>query len=264
MDHRSDDIERDAPTSDGHEPRSKRDPLNRELIVRAAVALIDREGLAALTMRRVGQKLGVRGMALYRYVPGREDLLDAVVDHVWSETQAEDDVEGPPADGWRAFIRRLAHGVRAIALSHPNIFPLAASRPPEAPWLRPPLRTLNTAETFLLELKSAGFSDQAAVLAYRSFTSFLLGHLLLEVFGHDAESHPRAVSGDHERPLPTHAAVDLISVKLLREQVATRDQLSLEFDTALEDLLRRLELMRQSDDEFGTTHPAHPDPAPAD
>jgi hypothetical protein len=61
------------------------------------------------------------------------------------------------------------------------LLPLVASRPVEAPWLRPPLRSLTWVEAFLDGPLSEGFSDQAAVAAYRAFTSFLLGHMLLEV-----------------------------------------------------------------------------------
>ncbi len=75
----------------------------------------------------------------------------------------------------------MAHCVRRLALAHPKAFPLIASRPVEAPWLRPPLRSLRWVETFLDGLIGEGFSDTAAVGAYRAFTSFLLGHLLLEV-----------------------------------------------------------------------------------
>ena len=65
---------------EGREPPSARVPLSRERIIAAAVEAIDEEGLGSLTMRRLGARLGVEAMSLYRYVPGREDLLDGVVD----------------------------------------------------------------------------------------------------------------------------------------------------------------------------------------
>lgn len=180
----SGDVDADAAMVSGHSPPSKRRPLNRDLILAAAVDFIDEHGLPGLTMRRLGDKLGVEAMALYRYVAGKEELLDGVVQVLVATMQVDDEVIDSPQDGWQDFIQRLAHGVRRVALAHPKAFPLVASRPPEAPWLRPPLRSLEWVEAFLDGLKSEGFTDDAAVASYRSFTSFLLGHLLLEVATH--------------------------------------------------------------------------------
>jgi AcrR family transcriptional regulator len=162
------------------EPGTTRVPLDRRTILLAAVQLIDDNDLRYLTMRRLGAHLGVEGMALYHYIHGREDLLDGIVELVI------DDLYGDPdryikADDWQDYTVRLAHGVRRIALTHPQVFPLVATRPPAAPWVRPPLRSLRWMESFLETLHRCGFSDAASVAAYRAFSSFLLGHLLLEV-----------------------------------------------------------------------------------
>ena len=73
-----------------------------------------------------------------------------------------------------------AHAVRTLAVTHPRIFPLVATRPPSAPWLRPPLRSLRWVESFLQGLREYGFSPRVSVAVYRSFATFLLGALLLE------------------------------------------------------------------------------------
>jgi hypothetical protein len=78
------------------------------------------------------------------------------------------DVLTEPRDGWQDFLQRLAHGVRRVALAHPQAFPLVASRPTEAPWIRPPLRNLRWVELFLDGLIDEGFSEEAAVVAYRA------------------------------------------------------------------------------------------------
>src|SRR3954466_2640271 len=161
----------EAVVSGGVAP-SVRTTLSRERIVAAAVAFIDDNGLAPLTMRRLGEMLGVEAMALYRHVPGRENLLDAVVESIIEEMRHDEDVIEAPRDGWQDFLQRLAHGVRRVALAHPRCFPLIASRPAEAPWLRPPLRSLQWVEAFLGGLLAEGFSEEAAVVSYRSFTSF--------------------------------------------------------------------------------------------
>jgi AcrR family transcriptional regulator len=186
--------------------------------------------------------LGVEAMSLYRYVPGRENLLDAVVESIIEEMRQDEDVLDAPTDGWQDFLQRLAHGVRRVALAHPKAFPLVASRPPEAPWLRPPLRSLTWVEAFLDGLSSEGFSDEAAVAAYRAFTSFLLGHLLLEVSSLGADVGPLDVIDDQEdanekslAPYPT--------VKRLSGSLA-EDHSAVEFEESLEELLNRIALLQ--------------------
>ena len=183
---------------DGRPAPSQRVPLDRARIVDTAIAFIDEHGLPGLSMRRLGAELGVEAMSLYRYVPGRENLLDAVVELDRRRDADDPEVLDSPRDGWQDFLQRLAHGVRRIALAHPKVFPLVASRPPEAPWLRPPLRSLAWVEIFLDGLVAEGFDDEAAVAAYRAFTSFLLGHLLLEVSTLGADVGPLDVIDDSE------------------------------------------------------------------
>ena len=237
----SDDVQdADAALVNGDAPPSRHTPLDRGLILDAAIRFIDEQGLPGLTMRRLGQALGVEAMALYRYVAGKEELLDGVVDRLVAGMRADGEVLDRPQDGWQDFVQRLAHGVRRVALTHPKVFPLVASRPPEAPWLRPPLRSLDWVEAFLAGLESEGFSDEAAVASYRAFTSFLLGHLLLEVSTHGADVGPLDVL--EEEPDPGLEEYPMVS--RLRPQLA-QDKAAVEFEEALEELLNRLALVRQ-------------------
>src|SRR6478609_6935248 len=164
--------------------------LTRDRIVDEAIALVDAEGVNALTMRRLGARLGVEAMALYRYVNGREDLLEGVVDRLVASLEIDPGTRMEPSDGWQAFLQWMAHNVRRLALDHPKAFPLVATRHPAAPWLRPPLRSIEVVNMFLDSLIGYGFSDEQAVGAYRSFTSFLLGQLLLESAARGAETGP--------------------------------------------------------------------------
>jgi AcrR family transcriptional regulator len=123
-------------------PGAGRSGLDQRRIVAAAVQFIDENSLRSLTMQRLGAYLGVEGMALYRYVPGREALLDGVVETVVDELFGDPDVHLEAHAGWVDYLQRLAHGLRRIALAHPEVFPLVAPRPPAAPWVRPPLRSL--------------------------------------------------------------------------------------------------------------------------
>lgn len=234
-------VDADVLVATGSPPPSARIPLDRERIVAAAVAFIDKNGLATLSMRRLGSVLGVEGMSLYRYVPGREDLLDAVVETIIDEMYEDEDILQVPRDGWQDFLQRLAHGVRRVALAHPLAFPLVASRPPEAPWLRPPLRNLQWVESFLNGLVDEGFSDEAAVSAYRAFSSFLLGHLLLEVAASGADVGPLDVLDNDESEDPE--LVYYPHVKRLKAAL-TEDHAAAEFEESLENLLDRLTLLR--------------------
>jgi AcrR family transcriptional regulator len=235
-------IDADAAILAGRTPPSARIPLDRERILAAAITFIDSEGLPGLTMRRLGRSLGVEAMSLYRYIPGREELLDGVVDAIINEMYGDEEIHEYPRHGWQDFLQRLAHGVRRIALAHPKAFPLVASRPPEAPWLRPPLRNLKWVESFLDGLSVEGFSDAAAVAAYRAFTSFLLGHLLLEVSALGADVGPLDVLDDDDendsQGLQAYPHVERLQGALAEDQSAA------EFEESLENLLDRISLLR--------------------
>lgn len=237
------DMDADSDAVAGRPTPSERVPLNRDRIIAAAIAFVDEKGLRDLTMRRLGATLGVEAMSLYRYVPGREELLDGVVETIIAEMYDDSDVLTTPRDGWQDFLQRLAHGVRRVALAHPQAFPLVASRPTEAPWIRPPLRNLRWVELFLEGLMAEGFSDEAAVASYRGFTSFLLGHLLLEVASMGADVGPLDVldasTGDPD--LAGYPTVRRLSAALGEDKAAT------EFEESLESLLDRLQLLLVQD-----------------
>ena len=221
-------------------PGAARTPLDRRRVLAAAVEFIDEHGLEALTMRRMGAHLGVEGMALYRHVTGRDDLLDGVVELVVDELYGDPEVYLAPQHGWQDYLQRLAHGVRRIALAHPEVFPLVASRPPAAPWVRPPLRSLRWVESFLTALIDSGFTEESAVAAYRAYSSFLLGHLLLEVSQKGVKISPE---DKPEGASAAAAATDLSEYPTVvrLEPLLSRDESAAEFEEALENLLGRLE-----------------------
>ena len=164
-----------------HPAEGGRRRLSLDQIVAATIGLIDEQGIAAASMRTVGRRLQVQPMALYRYVDNREDLFDEVVDHIVGELDNDASIQHTVGeDGWRSYLNDLAWGVRRYARAHPHAFPLVATRPPSAPWINPPLRSLRWIEAVLNNLFEAGFTDEQVLFTYRSFNSFLLGHLLLE------------------------------------------------------------------------------------
>ena len=98
-----------------------RAPLSRQLILRAAIALADREGVEALTMRRLGQALGVEAMSLYHHVKGKDDVVAGMLELLVDETPA------PDAGDWKATIRARALAAREHLRPHPWAFRLIAS-----------------------------------------------------------------------------------------------------------------------------------------
>ena len=173
--------------------------LSLDRIVTATLELVDEEGIGAATMRAVSARLGVRSMSLYRYVDDRDELFDVVVERIVNELGDDPDVQPYPVDGWRPYLRGMAHGVRRYARAHPHAFPLVATRPPGAPWVNPPLRSLRWVERLLSGLAGEGFTDEQVLFTYRTFNGFLLGYLLLETSAM-ALRDPKPGDGSFTRP----------------------------------------------------------------
>lgn len=218
----------------------ERGTLDADGIVDAAITFIDEHGIRALTMRRLGSTLGVEAMALYRYLPSRDAVIDAVVERVVAELYDDPDVQLTATTSWQHYLQQMAHGIRRLALAHPQVFPLVSTRPPAAPWVRPPLRSLRLAESFLSSLCDSGFSDESAVAAYRGFTSFLVGHLLLEVSALGADVGP--VDETDPSKGTSEDLWEFPSLMRLEDKLSD-DRSTEEFEEALESLLDRLETL---------------------
>ena len=229
--------------SRGGQPGNTATPrLSRELIVETALRQIDESGVQSLSMRSLAQELGVEAMSLYRYVHGKEDLLEAVVALLMRDLLSNLDAE--LAEHWQGYLQTTAHEVRQIAIDHPKVFPLVASRHPAAPWLRPPLRSVEVVNAFLSALIGHGFTDQQAVDTYRSFSSFLLGQLLLESAVRGAETGPVGEPLDEGgAAIPerdgNRTLEDAPQVFRLRAMLS-EDRSDEEFEVSLEALLNRL------------------------
>jgi TetR/AcrR family transcriptional regulator, tetracycline repressor protein len=149
-----------------------RQPLSRRRVLEEAVRLVDREGLEALTMRRLGAELGVEAMSLYNHVPNKSALLDGMVEVLLGE------LEIPPKDrSWEERIREGYRAFRRLAHEHPYVFPLLVARPPDTMdgvWL---------VEEFLRTLQEAGFGKERALHAFRALSSYTFGYAMAEIRG---------------------------------------------------------------------------------
>ena len=152
-------------------------PLNRERVLAAALAMIDADGVDALSMRRLGDAVHRDPMRLYRYAESKSALLDAVTELVLTDFEIPDVADGD----WELALRTSARNFRRVALAHPKVVPLLVTRPLGTPLGLRPAATLRSLERLLALFVSAGFSERDSLYAYRLFTGFLNGHVLNEV-----------------------------------------------------------------------------------
>jgi AcrR family transcriptional regulator len=171
---------------------ARRTPLSRDRVLRAALDLVDREGVDALTMRRLGRELGVEAMSLYGYVDNKSDLIEGVVEQVFRQMPLI--VPGPGR--WQDRLRRHAAAYRSVLLDHPNAVRLVAHRP---------LTTDGIAafvDSALAELQALGLDLGTADRVLGVVASFTLGHVAEEV-GDEVRAATddtrRAVAVDPER-----------------------------------------------------------------
>jgi AcrR family transcriptional regulator len=146
-----------------------RQTLSPQRIAPAAVKIADAEGLEAITMRRLAAELGVAPMAPYRYVAGKDDILDLMVDHVYADLHLPDDV------GWRETMRALALHTRDLMLRHPWL----AQLPPQARLSLTPNR-MTTAEQALSALEGSGLDADAMMSVFRTVDAYVHGALNYE------------------------------------------------------------------------------------
>jgi AcrR family transcriptional regulator len=146
------------------EPRT---PLSRERVLLVAIDLADKGGVDALSMRKLGQELGVEAMSLYNHVANKDDILDGMVDLVFSEI-------GLPPRGadWKTAMRQRAISAREVLARHPWAIGLMESRS------RPGPATLRHHDAVIGCLREAGFSIAMAAHAYSVLDSYIYGFAL--------------------------------------------------------------------------------------
>ncbi|PFG29844.1 TetR family transcriptional regulator [Paramicrobacterium agarici] len=147
-------------------PQGHRAGLSRQKIVSGAVELVDHEGAAALSMRRLAKTLGVEAMTLYNYFSGKQAIEDAIVEHVVNATAVPVD----SAESWQTVLRHWALGLLNELRQHPGALALIASRPA--------ITTANFAalEEVVRMLHDAGFSSRTALHMVYALAGTVIAH----------------------------------------------------------------------------------------
>jgi len=191
--------------------------LSTAAIVTAALALLDREGAEALTMRRLGAELGVEAMSLYRHVADRAALLEALAQRLAGEIERRESAD------WADALRTLGGELRALARRHPAAFELVGMRILAGP------RELGPVEDSLAALRRAGFTPARAIFAHRLVSAYARGYALAELAGFAVEVDPR-------EPLP--------SVRALARRLAS-EPTDASFRAGLETIIGGLQAEKQ-------------------
>ena len=175
--------------------RRTRVPLTRARVLEGAMTLADRAGVGALTMRALASELGVKPMAVYHHVKGKEEILDGIVDEVFAR------IEMPPAERpWRDAIRARAVSARAVLRLHPWATALMDSRTSPGP------ATLRQHDAVIGTFRRGGFSIAQTAHAYSLLDSYVFGFAIQEAaLPFDGPDESAAVAEQMLAELPADA-----------------------------------------------------------
>jgi AcrR family transcriptional regulator len=207
-------------------------PLSRELIVRTAVELIERDGIEAVSMRRLAAELGTGAMSLYNHVPNKAALLDAIAEYILADLEFAAD----PAVDWREAARSMARGFREVAHRYPRCVMVVVSRQPNS------TAGMRPVELALATARAAGFDGRDAVRVMRAVVNYVLGCLV-----HEA-GQTEARSASDSRPLVDPAALDaagMVNVRELLPALAEHD-FEADFEFGLELLVSALDALART------------------
>jgi len=156
-------------TADTPDPRAAQEPLSKDRVLHAAVAIANEKGLAAVSMRKIAQELGAGAMSLYHYFPNKDALLDEMVDQVFAR------IETPSLeDDWKTAMRSRAISTRRALNRHPWALDVLESR------TSPGMANLLQHNAIVACLREAGFSIPDAVHAYSVQDAYIYGFALQE------------------------------------------------------------------------------------
>lgn len=210
-------------------PTRRRGLLSRSRILAAALELVDRDGLEALTMRRLADSLKVDAMSLYNHVDGKDALLDGLAEAVWAEVQLPDE-----KTGWKEVLRGFATSLRQLAHAHPHAYGLLCGR---GILPGPALYAIDAA---LQSLERAGLDREQAAEMIRTLVSYAVGYAMLELSAPAAGTTGLEQIVTLTRSLPRDAPVHLVEVARLIAECDMDYQFKLGLDLILIGLEARL------------------------
>lgn len=221
----------DAVTETGATAK-RRTPLTRDRVLGAAVDLADRGGYEGLSMRKLGQELGVDAMALYRHIRGKDDLLDGLVEVIVGQ------IERPsPADDWKAALRAQAMAARAVMLQHPWARRVLEERGTGGP------ATLVHIETALATLHDGGLSIELAHHALHLVGSRLFG-FTQDLFEESTPTDPPPDPAAMARAMAGYPRIVELATSVSHEGVLGACDDDVEFAFGLDLILGGLEGLR--------------------
>ena len=219
-----------------------REPLSRERVLRAAIAMADQEGVESLSMRKLGQALGVEAMSLYRHVANRDDILEGICDLVIGEI-------GVPAQDadWKLAMRQRASSAHEVILRHPWASTLIESRGGLSP------ARLRYVEAIIGSLRRGGFPIEGAYHAIVILDAFVYGFALQEVnwpvSAQDSPAATRRLQGqvpEEDFPNLTEMMTFVITSRTARNEAGGPEgPYEREFEKGLDLILYGLEKLRR-------------------
>src|ERR1700761_5101672 len=218
--------------------RKRRDPISRDAIVAAGIAVLDREGLAALSMRRLAEELGAGPASLYWHVGSKDGLLDLVLDQIIGEVKVPD----PDPGHWQEQLREVAREQRRISLRHPYVVRISIGRIPMGP------NALQYSERVLGILRAGGLPPRLAVQGYLVLIATVNGFTVDETGVEDSGAPDRdpahlaeaaEMARDYIASLPTNLFPHMTSLASEFAVAAPDERFELLLDIFVDGLARR-------------------------
>jgi len=218
----------DAPT----EIVDRRETLTRQRVLQAAIELADRSGIESVSMRRLGQELGIEAMSLYTHVRSKDDLLNGMVEEVMDEVPARRE-----GGHWKATLRRTVLNARDVLIRHPWAPAIIETRAAPGP------NTLRQYDAVMGILRNGGFSVELTHHAIHLLGSRLLG-FTQDPFDDSADLEPQAAAAVAEQLGPTHPHVAEMALSATHSGGLGGCDTNVEFELALDVILDGLERLK--------------------
>jgi AcrR family transcriptional regulator len=216
-------------------PAQRRLPLSRERVLQTALKLADQGGLESLSMRKLGQDLGVEAMALYYHFASKDEVLDGIVDLVFSEV----DLPSPDAD-WKAAMRRRAISLRDVLARHRWAIGMMESRRNPGP------ANLRHHDAVIGNLRAAGFDMEMVAHAYSLLDGYIYGFALTKMnLPFDSGDDVAEMAQDMLEPFPVNEYPNLVAF-ITEHAMRPGYDFGDEFEYGLDLILDGIERLRET------------------